>query len=299
MSDTPAIHVISGTPGDALQRELVYEGGLVVFKDVEPMFRLCELTDDLIREALDTSNPVRAQFELDPEVYAGRIGELQKQYSKDEEVKGLFREALERVGVETGRTCWDLLRLRAFPHSEELAENELGRLGVHRDTWGSNVYAQTNWWAPIYPITAGRTIAFYPVYWSRPIGNTSANWTLEKVRAARRAGDISVPVVPEPVEPVDPASELRVVIEPGDLLCFSGAHLHAGVPNSTGTARFSVETRTADAGDVATGAGAPNVDGAAPEIHPEWFSRIEDGVLLSDLLAGEEEILPRPEMSVE
>ena len=148
---------------------------------------------------------------------------------------------MESVGVDVRRTCWDLLRLRAFPHSEELSESGIGRLGVHRDTWGSNVSAQTNWWAPIYPLTAGRTIAFYPAYWSRPIENTSADWSLEKVRTARRTGDSSVPLVPKLVEPVDPASELRVAIEPGDLLCFSGAHLHVGVPNSTGVARFSIE----------------------------------------------------------
>ncbi|CAN5892035.1 hypothetical protein BH23ACT11_BH23ACT11_21440 [soil metagenome] len=188
----------------------------------------------------------------------------------------LFREALESVGVDLMRAGWDLLRLRAFPHSDEFSGSLLGRLGIHRDTWGSNVYAQSNWWAPIYPITSGRTIAFYPAYWSRPTRNTSASWSLEKVRTARRAGDSSVPLVPELVEPIDPDSELRLVIEPGDLLCFSGAHLHAGVPNGTGVARFSVEIRTVDAEDMAAAIGAPNVDGAASEAHPEWFSNIVD-----------------------
>ena len=249
---------------------------------MEPIARLCTFTDGLIREALGSLDPVRAQFELDPKDYAERIDGLQKRYSKGEVVKSLFREALEHVGVNLGKTCWDLLRLRAFPHNEKPTENGIGRLGVHRDTWGSNVYAQTNWWAPIYPITAGRTIAFYPAYWSHPIGNTSASWSLEKVRAARRAGDNSVPLVPELVEPVDTASELRVVMEPGDLLCFSGAHLHVGVPNSTGMARFSIETRTVDAEDAASGIGAPNVDGAASEEHPEWFSHIKDETMLSE-----------------
>ena len=282
MSSLPAVHVVSCPLDDALRRELVYEGGILIFKDVEPMVRLCEFTDDFIREALDTSDPVRAQFEFDPEDYEEKVGELQKRYMKSKSVKDLFREALESVGVDVRRTGWDLLRLRAFPHSEELTENGIGRLGVHRDTWGSNVYAQTNWWAPIYPLTAGRTIAFYPSYWSRPIENTSASWSLEKVRAARRAGDSSVPLVPELVEPVDAASELRVVIEPGDLLCFSGAHLHVGVPNSTGVARFSIEIRTVDAEDAASRIGAPNVDGAASEEHREWFRGIEDETMLSE-----------------
>ena len=282
----PSVQVVSGPLDDELRRKLVYDGDSLIFKDVEPMIRLCALTDGLIRDALGTPDPVRAQFELEPGDYAERTGRLRKQYSNDEAVRGLFREALECVGVNIGKTCWDRISLRAFPHSEELSENGLGRLGVHRDTWGSNIYAQTNWWAPIYQVTAGRTIAFYPVYWSRPIGNTSASWSLEKVRSARRAGDNSVPLVPEPV---DPASELRVVIEPGDLLCFSGAHLHAGAPNSTGVARFSIETRTVDAEDTATGTGAPNVDGAASEEHPEWFHRVDEGTLLPEAVAVLEE----------
>lgn len=278
MTSVPTVQVVSGALDDVLRRDLIYSGALLIFKDVEPMLRLCEFTDSLICEALDTSDPVRAQYELPQENYEEKVGALQKQYMKNEPAKSLFREALESVGVDVRRTCWDLLRLRAFSHSEEPNQNGIGRLGVHRDTWGSNIYAQTNWWAPIYPITAGRTIAFYPAYWSRPIANTSADWSLEKVRTARRAGDSSVPLVPELVEPVDPTSELRVVVEPGDLLCFSGAHLHVGVPNSTGAARFSVEIRTVDVEDVASRVGAPNVDGAASEEHPEWFSHLDSGV---------------------
>jgi hypothetical protein len=78
-------------------------------------------------------------------------------------------------------------------------------------------------------------------------------------------------LVQEPSEPVDTASELRLVMEPGGLLCFSGAHVHAGVPNSAGVARFSVEVRTVDAGDVADDHGAPNVDGEAPRVAKTGF----------------------------
>lgn len=281
MSDAPAVYVFSGSLDDATRRELIYEGGLLIFKDVQPMARLCAFTDDFLREGLDTSDPVRAQFELGPEEYEERVGELRKLYSRDTKPKELFREALEHVGVDIESTYWDLLRLRAFSHishNEGPEEKGLGRLGVHRDTWASNIYAQTNWWAPIYRTTAGRTIAFYPTYWSRPIENTSTDWSLEKVRAARREGASSVPLVPELVEPLDSASELRVVIEPGDLLCFSGAHLHVGVPNSTGVSRFSIETRTVDVEDAAAKSGAPNVDGAAPEDHPEWFGSMQNNM---------------------
>jgi hypothetical protein len=143
------------------------------------------------------------------------------------------------------------------------------------------VYAQTNWWAPIYAISAGRTIAVYGEYWEKPLKNTSAGWDLEEIRSGRS----TAPLVPEPTETVDTDSELRLVMEPGDLLCFSGAHLHASVPNSTGVARFSAEVRTVDAGDAANGRGAPNVDGEAPHVATDWFRHVVDDTPLTAVVA--------------
>ncbi|QIN81867.1 hypothetical protein GBA63_03845 [Rubrobacter tropicus] len=270
------LRVVSGALEDGARRESVYGGDLLVFKKVPPMEEFCALTDALIREVFQTGDPVRAQSEFDRDEYLSRVETLQKRFRKDGAARELFLAALGHVGVELGRTFGDWLHLRVSPHGEEHAGRRTAKLGFHRDTWSSNVYAQTNWWAPIYPITAGRTIAFYGEYWDRPLENTSGGWDLEEIRAGRSGA----PVVPGPTETVDTASELRPVIEPGDLLCFSGAHLHASVPNSTGVARFSVELRTVDAGDAAAGRGAPNVDGEAPRVAWDWFRHVDDGTLL-------------------
>ena len=246
------------------------------------MVDLCALTDDLIRDALGVSDPPKAQFELDREDYLSRIESLQKRYRRHPEARRLLLAALEHVGVDLRWSCWDWLHLRVLPHGEGEADRRTGRLKVHRDTWASNVYAQTNWWAPIYPITAEGTIAFYPSYWSRPISNTSADWDLEEVRAERRGESRKrTPLVPKPIEPVDSASELRVTVEPGDMLCFSGAHLHAGAPNTTGSARFSIEVRTVDTRDATNGRGAPNVDGYASRVASDWFRHVVDDTFLS------------------
>ena len=141
------------------------------------MADLCALTDELIRETLGALDPVRAQFELDREDYVTRVGELQKLYRQHGHAKRLFLAALGRVGVNLRRTCWDWLHLRVLPHEEGEQDRRTGRLCIHRDTWASNIYAQTNWWAPIYRISANRTVAFYPSYWSRPVKNTSGDWT--------------------------------------------------------------------------------------------------------------------------
>jgi hypothetical protein len=224
------------------------------------------------------------------------IDGLQREVRTDPRLKGLFRAALEHVGVDPARSYWDSIFLRVVPPIEPGAERQIGRIGFHRDTWSSNVLQQTNWWATIRPLSTDRTIAFYPDYWSRPIANTSADWDLDEIRARRRSGerDEDIPIVPEPSEPVDTSSELRIVIEPGDLLCFSGAHLHASVPNVSEGTRVSVELRTVSLDDFVRDRGAPNLDGRAPSVPLEWFRSIADGSSLSALAGPSRDVTGGP-----
>jgi hypothetical protein len=242
----------------------------VVFKDVPPLREAVGIGERLIRERLGPQGA---------EDLRG-LDDLQTEFCGDPEVVRLFGEALEHVGVDPSRTYWDSLFLRYVPPIEDGADaaRQVGRIGVHRDTWSSNVLQQTNWWVTVRPLTPDRTIAFFPAYWERPLANTSADWDLHAIRERRRTGEEEVlPIVPEPAEPVDMSSELRVVIEPADLLCFSGAHLHATVPNVSDAARCSVELRTVGLDDLKQGRGAPDVDGEAPVVPLEWFRSMVDG----------------------
>jgi hypothetical protein len=272
-----SLRILSDALEDGQRREAIYDGDLIVFKDVPPLKEFCAFTDAMILDTLGTSNPVKAQFELDQDEYSSRVETLHKRFRADAKAKESFLAALAHVGVELERTYWDWLHLRVSPHGEEHTGRRTAKLGFHRDTWSSNVYSQTNWWAPIYPITSGRTIAFYGDYWEKLLKNTSADWDLEEIRS----GTSKAPLVPEPAEDVDTASEFRPVIEPGDLLCFSGAHLHASVPNATGLTRFSIEARTVDSTDVAEDRGALNIDGEAPRIAEGWFRHVHDGMPLT------------------
>jgi hypothetical protein len=251
-----ALHVLGGAIDDERRAELVMAGDLLVFRELPALHDLCATVEGLIGETPDGDEAVC---------------ELRRRVHSDEQVKRMLAAALESAGVDGRRTYWDKYHLRVQPPQPLDAEKGIGSLAYHRDTWSSNLYAQANWWSPIRPLSAGRTIAFYPAYWNRPLANTSAEWRLEDVRAGR------APLVPEPTEPVDTASELRVVIEPGDLLCFSGAHLHASVPNTTSEARISIEVRSVNPDDTRDGRTAPNLDGHAAKVQYGWFWRMADG----------------------
>ena len=277
---TVAVRTISGRLDDDERQQAVYEGGLLIFKDVGPMSTLCSFVDELSRATFETADPTRAQFALGLDDYRHRAGELRRRFRANPRTKTLLRAVLERIGVHTQRSAWDRPYLRVTPHADNHRDSTQ-TLGFHRDTWASNVYSQTNWWAPIYPITAGRTIAFYPQYWAEPLRNNSADWDLEDVIAGKTTS-----ITPTPTQQAEVDSEIRVVIEPGDVLCFSGAQLHASVPNTTALARFSIETRTADIADEAARKGAPNLDGEAPHVALRWFRRIDDDHPLTQILAG-------------
>jgi len=50
---------------------------------------------------------------------------------------------------------------------------------------------------------------------------------------------------------------LPIVVECGDVVIFSAAHLHRSIPNTTDKTRFSAEVRTVYMPDVVAGRGAP------------------------------------------
>lgn len=281
----PALTLVSAPLDDAARGARVYAGDILIFRRLPAMAELCRAADRLLREAFGGREPTTAHQRLPPPDYDARRRGLRPAFAGDGEVQRLLAEALRQTGADDRRCYRDRAVLRAQPPARGGRAPET--LGVHRDTWGSNLMAQHNWWAPVYPLSRERTIALYPAYWSRPLANTSAEWDLEELRARRRRDGTlgGYPLLPEAAEPVDTAAELRVVIEPGDLMCFSGAHLHASVPNGTALARFSIETRSVDVEDVRAGRGAPNLDGAAPRVATGWFRRLADGRPLDEALA--------------
>lgn len=277
-----AIQFLVSTPPPDWLRRRVYAGDLLVVRNVPAMQVLVARFHEVLCDAFESQDPMHAQFALGREEWGRRALELRARFKRDETAREMTTSLFGQFGFDPGRTAADVVNLRCQPHDDNPRPDPRHTLGAHRDTWGSNVYQQINWWAPIYPVAPDRTIAFFPAYWERPIANDSADWDLAairaEIRAAREQGREPVyRSVPEPTEPLHRAEWVPVVIEPGDVLVFSGAHLHASVPNGSGAARYSLELRSVDVHDAALGIGAPNIDGAAPELGWHWFRRLDDG----------------------
>ncbi len=290
----PVIKFVSGDMEDGARRKLIFDGGFIVFKDVPSMKTLCDLADSMARDAFGGDfHPSEAHKYFEASEFVGIVEPLQRKFTNDETAKELFRSALDECGLDLSRTYWDWFPLRIQPGEKSHDSMSTTGLHAHRDSWYSNMHAQSNWWAPIYPLEAERAVAFHPIYFDRPIPNNSEGWNLQQFRAARaevRARNGSSDEVRNaypaiaPTEPIDTSSELVFVIEPGDLLNFSLAHLHESVPNTTDRARFSTEIRTIHLDDVMAGIGAPNVDGRSTGDAFEDFFGMTDNQSIVDAM---------------
>ena len=108
----------------------------------------------------------------------------------------------------------------------------------------------------------------WPDAFRHPVANNSDEWNFEAFNCDRE----NYP--PLPVARTRPAQPgVPVLIEPGQLLGFSAAHLHAGTSDASGRTRFGVDTRSVWDPDRGSGRGAPNVDGAAQAEMWRWFAR--------------------------
>lgn len=256
-----------------------FKGELIIYKNVPAMHELITYADDLLSDAFTGIEPIEAQHHFWPEEFLQRSGNVQKVFRTNEQPKQLFFKALEQCGVDLANTYYDHFPMRIVPFGSDYNGGKNSLIGHHRDTWGSNVHSQINWWAPIYELEAERTIAIYPDYWNKAIANTTAIWSfdsyIEKQKEAKPGHKGSYPSAPTAEENVDESGVIKVILETGDILNFSSAHLHASVPNTTEIPRFSVEMRTVNIQDVEANRKAHNVDNEAKKPMYQWFKNIK------------------------
>lgn len=245
----------------------------------------------LAEEALRPRDPQRLHEHLSSAQQIDTLSAIQRAFSAPADTRRPWRTQLETLGLDPARIACDRLHLRFQPHwapdSVCRRHASTATVALHRDTWGCNLYAQTNCWAPVYPDSAGRTVALYPALWSRPLKNSSATFDmpalLERSAAGGRTAVDADEAIPHLQEAVDPAEARPVQVPPATPVAFSGAHAHAGVGDDTGLTRISFETRTVWRDDLLAGGSAPNVDGHAPWAAPGLFRMLDDRMPLNEV----------------
>lgn len=260
----------------------IFSGQIIYFEGLPTMASAVHEMRKLLRAAFSPWSPQTAHQFLTSQEHSDRFSEAVQAFRNSAAIKELIYRAICAAGVHGPDTFCDRLQLRASPPSILKADRPYYRnvTPAHRDSWGSAIRCQINWWSPIYPLQPDNTLVIYPAHWDKAIENNALGWDWRQVDT-----NPHVPRLPMALGPVDSMDEVRLLMRPGVLAAFSAAHLHAGVTNTTDLTRFSIETRTVDVKDLTSGRGAQIVDGLGERPAFSWFSRMTDDFSLAEFLS--------------
>lgn len=266
---------------DRVRRQHLYEGQMFVYSPLPSSIALCQLADELIREAFGDLSPEKAQYSLPVEEYAAVLSRLKPRFIHHPRSKECIRAILNDLGCDTTKTYFDVPRMRTSTSDGYLTTGIAYAWHPHRDTWYSAPQCQINWWIPIYGIESNDGIAFHPRYWTNPINNDSSKYNyyewnkVHRPNASQFLKEDPRPL-PRPTEPVELEPQIRPVCPVGGIIMFAGAQLHSSVPNNSGRTRFSIDFRTVHLDDLAAKVGAPNIDSRCTGTTLRDFLRASD-----------------------
>ena len=215
----------SGSDVDVLH-DALFQGAIARLNNLKEISAIVGFTQNFLEERLAPIQPVRIH-EMEHDL-GGRCAELKREYANSGRVKELWKNLFEAVGLDPQMAMRDRLTLRFQPPRPPSGERPWTRstatVAFHRDTWGTNLYAQVNWWAPVYPITAGRTFAFLPELFGQPLKNNSSEFDIVALMERNRGRGLPVgegEMVPQLQEQIDLSIAQSVTISPGELIVFS------------------------------------------------------------------------------
>ena len=255
----------AGTEPEVLSAAL-FDGALVVFQGLAPVKRLVHRARAILQDVFHTDDPPGAESRVGAREFRRMAMGARQVIASDQVVGWHWRDTLAAVGYRPASTWFDRMRLRIVPSRTDIDHRRLQTLPPHRDTWASGIMAQVNWWLPLYPLDPTNTLLLWPSKFRCPVENGSGEWDFDEFKLASG----SYPLLPVARDRPG-GTGTPVVIEPGDILGFSAAHLHAGTSDASGRTRFGIDSRTVWDADRRSGRGAPNVDGSAGTEMWQWY----------------------------
>lgn len=263
------------------KREELYRGNLFVTSPNATTEAFVAFASNFIERAFGSADPETAQHEMQVEEFVEILKLLKPEFIHHQLSKKFIQAILQQSGCDMDKTYFDVPRLRTSTSDNYLTSGIAYAFHPHRDTWYSAPMNQINWWMPVYDIEIGNCLALHPAYWDKSIKNSSHQFNYsEWINGSRKNSANHIKEdkreQPKPLEKIDLSSQLRLVVNPGSAIMFSGAHLHSSVPNYSGKTRFSIDFRTIHLDDLMEGKGAKNIDTACQDLTLADFLRASD-----------------------
>lgn len=274
---------------DELRAQL-YEGELFILPATTESIALVDEVQSLIDGAfVDLEDARKAHLHLSGDAFFERAGELRRKIYKESHFHGLIAELVSAVGFADGRTGIDPARLRVVTPGGHENPAAAAMYYGHRDTWYANPQAMLTWWIPLHDVDASNSFCFFPRYFDKPVNNDSEVFNFErwvekdekKLIGWQDKNTGLTARYPQLLE--EPTGqEVPVTCERGDVLIFSGQHLHRTYKHNAELTRFSIDFRTVDFMDQDRGIEARNTDNRSTGEWNKKFFPLRDRQLISE-----------------
>lgn len=244
-------------------RGLLYRGDLVVLTSLAPLQEFVAFVRAQLDELFAPHDPRQAHLHYSPAELARMLGVWKPAFIHHPRSKELLKAVVTTAGFDPDETMYDVPKPRTAYPQGHLTTGIAFAFPWHRDTWYSAPLSQINWWFPVYDIRPDNAMKFDTRSFAREVENDSAGFDAYQANRDRltTARQVDKDTRSRPGARNHVATdELVVLPAPGQVILFSGAQLHASIPNDSGISRYSVDFRTLDRRDLAAAAGAPAVD---------------------------------------
>lgn len=247
-------------------RDIIYDGGIFLETNIQATTNLCAYAIECITTVMGQSgDPRTIHNRLDVKSFIKSTVELKKQFTNSDRAKECIRDFLFEIEEKPSDYLLQKPSIRVIPNYQYLRAGVSYAYKPHRDTWYGGAQSQINTWMPVFSIDPEQTMWISPHYFDKAVANSSGDWSVQDWLDTQRwaaSENISEETRPHPLPltEVDSTHELKIGGDSGNLLIFSGCHLHGSVPNLTKHVRYSVDFRVHHLSDLENGKGPKNFD---------------------------------------
>lgn len=270
-----------------LLRRGIYGGDVIILTTLNSVRDLVDYTRAQLVDLFQPYDPEHAHEYIDKEEMAQLLGSWKPQFIHSPKSKELVCRVIRETGFSPQGTHYDVPKPRTSFPLGHLTTGIAYAFPWHRDVWYSAPAQQINWWLPVLNVREDNAMRFDPSKFGQAVANSSSGFDYYQINTARlkTASQTSGEQQARPAAlDYTPAEGLIVVPPLGAVMLFSGAHLHASIPNTSRGARFSLDFRTVDAADLQEHRGAPLVDVSCTGTAIRDFRRVADDAAFDEHL---------------
>ncbi|QDV85666.1 hypothetical protein [Planctomycetes bacterium TBK1r] len=252
---------------DEAFRAALYAGTVFLLPSSETTLRMRDHCWDRVCQVFG-DDPRNASKRLSGDQLFQKAGLLRREFYESDVCRQGIADLLRQTGCDANQHLCDPVRLRVITEGGHHNPAAAPVYYAHRDTWYSNPQCQITWWMPLHPVSKYETFSFLPFYFDRAVDNDSGGfdyrqWTSkgtdlkigwQDAEAGRRE------LYPRLQESLPQAQRVAFEAQAGEVIVFSGQHLHQTVPIESGETRLSIDFRTVCLPDHDKGLGPKNVD---------------------------------------